>query len=133
MVKQWSFRLSLFFYGSAAQAARPLQYVRAQIQALNKIGQHETSSLTRFNYKNSYFLKRAARKATLTIHGGETTIIEKPFRASGFEYQIEEAMRCIRAGKLQSDVITWKDTLGNMRTMDQILTQIGVEYPFCPR
>jgi predicted dehydrogenase len=75
----------------------------------------------------------AAKKATLTIHGGETTVIEKPFRASGFEYQIEEAMSCIRAGKLQSDVIPWKDTLGNMRTMDQMLTQIGVEYPFCRR
>ena len=75
----------------------------------------------------------AAKKATLTIHDGETTIIEKPFRASGFEYQIEEAIRCIRAGKLQSDVIPWKDTLGNIRTMDQVLTQIGVEYPFSPR
>jgi len=75
----------------------------------------------------------AAKKATLTIHDGETNIIEKPFRASGFEYQIEEAIRCIRAGKLQSDVIPWKDTLGNMRTMDQVLTQIGVEYPFSPR
>lgn len=75
----------------------------------------------------------AAQKATLTIHGGNTTIIEKPFRASGFEYQIEEAMRCIRQGKLQSDVIPWKDTLGNMRTMDQILSQIGVEYPFSAR
>lgn len=75
----------------------------------------------------------AARSATLTIHDGEVTTIEEPFRASGFEYQIEEAMRCIRAGKLQSDIIPWKDTLGNMRTMDEMLTQIGVNYPFTMR
>jgi len=55
------------------------------------------------------------------------------FRASGFEYQTEEAMRCIRAGKLQSDVIPWKDTLGNVRTMDEMLNQIGVDYPFTTR
>lgn len=74
----------------------------------------------------------AAKRATLTVDG-EVTVFEGPFRASGFEYQTEEAMRCIRAGKLQSEVIPWRDTLGNMRTMDEMLTQIGVEYPFSPR
>jgi len=75
----------------------------------------------------------ATRTATLTTHDGKVTVFKEPFRASGFEYQTEEAMRCIRAGKLQSDVIPWKDTLGNMRTMDEILTQIGVDYPFTTR
>ena len=75
----------------------------------------------------------ATEKATLKVEDEESVTIESPFRASGFEYQTEEAMRCIRTGKLQSDVIPWKDTLGNMQTMDQILTQIGVEYPFAKR
>lgn len=75
----------------------------------------------------------AAQRATLTLSNGETTVFDGSFRASGFEYQTEEAMRCIRAGKLQSDVIPWRDTLGNMRTMDEMLTQIGVDYPFSPR
>lgn len=74
----------------------------------------------------------AARRAVLTVNG-EETVFEGPFRASGLEYQTEEAMRCIRAGKLQSEVIPWRDTLGNMRTMDEMLTQIGVAYPFSPR
>lgn len=75
----------------------------------------------------------AAQRATLTVKDGDVVTIEKPFRASGFEYQTEAAMRCIRAGKLQSEVIPWKDTLGNMRTMDEILTQVGVNYPFTTR
>lgn len=71
----------------------------------------------------------ATTKATLHTDGQELTI-EKPLRAGGFEYQTEEAMRCIRAGKLESPGMTHADTLANMELMDTIRSQIGLKYSF---
>lgn len=71
----------------------------------------------------------ATTKVTLMTDGQELTI-EKPLRASGFEYQTEEAMRCIRAGLLESPKMSHADTLANMKHMDTIRAAIGVKYPF---
>ena len=38
----------------------------------------------------------------------------------GFTYEIEEAMGCIRAGKLESDVVPWQDTLDCAMLFDRI-------------
>lgn len=71
----------------------------------------------------------ATTKATLVTDGQELTV-EKPLRAGGFEYQTEEAMRCIRAGLLESPGMIHADTLANMELMDNIRAQIGLKYPF---
>lgn len=71
-----------------------------------------------------------ATKATLCIDGEDARSIELPFRSTGFEYQIEEVMRCIEAGKLQSDIMSWQDTINTMHTMDEIRRQIGLDYAF---
>lgn len=68
-------------------------------------------------------------KATLITDGQEFTV-SRPLRAGGFEYQTEEAMRCIRAGLLESPGMSHADTLANMELMDGIRTQIGLKYPF---
>ena len=62
--------------------------------------------------------------------GGKQTTYHEPFRSQGFEYQIEEAVRCIRGGKLESPSMTHADSLANMRLMDTIREQVGVKYPF---
>lgn len=74
-----------------------------------------------------------ATKAVLKVKGEEELAIELPFRATGFEYQIEEVMNCIAQGKLQSDVISWQNSINTMKTMDEIRRQIGLEYPFLNR
>ncbi len=71
----------------------------------------------------------AATQATL-VAGRPTETVSKPFRGSGFEYQIEEAMRCIRAGLLESPAMSHADTLANMQLMDNIRATIGLKYPF---
>ncbi|MBK8944654.1 MAG: Gfo/Idh/MocA family oxidoreductase [Ignavibacteriae bacterium] len=71
----------------------------------------------------------AATKATLYINESEITE-ERPFRATGFEYQIEEAMDCIKTGKLQSDEMSHERTLSNMKLMDDIRKSIGLKYSF---
>ncbi|MCB0749863.1 MAG: Gfo/Idh/MocA family oxidoreductase [Ignavibacteriae bacterium] len=71
----------------------------------------------------------AATKATLTIDGKEITE-ERPFKATGFEYQIEEVINCIKNGKLQSDEMTHERTLANLLLMDNIRKEIGLQYSF---
>lgn len=71
----------------------------------------------------------ASTKASLFVNDEELTI-SRPLRAGGFEYQTEEAMRCIRAGLLESPGMSHADTLANMELMDSIRIGIGVKYPF---
>jgi predicted dehydrogenase len=68
-------------------------------------------------------------KATLTV-GGEETVATLPFRRNGFEYEIEEAMRCIQGGRGESEQMPLAATLATMRTMDEIRRQIGLRYAF---
>jgi len=70
-----------------------------------------------------------AKKATLYI--GDKKITEEcPFRATGFEYQIEEAMNCICENKLESSIMPHIHTLENMMLMDSIRNKIGLKYSF---
>jgi predicted dehydrogenase len=71
----------------------------------------------------------AATQATL-VTSDQTLTVSRPFRGGGFEYQTEEAMRCIRAGLLESPGMTHADTLANMQLMDNIRAEIGLRYPF---
>jgi len=73
-----------------------------------------------------YFL--AAKHALLDCNGTLATI-HQPLRGGGFEYQIEEAMRCVRAGAIESPLMPHADTLATMATMDEIRRQIGLRYP----
>jgi len=68
-------------------------------------------------------------KATLYANNEEITE-NRPFRATGFEYQTEEAMRCIREGKLESPIMPLDQTLANMKLMDSIRKEIGLKYSF---
>jgi predicted dehydrogenase len=68
-------------------------------------------------------------RATLTVEGTETAAA-LPFRRNGFEYQIEEAMSCIRGGRAESEGMPPASTLANMETMDEIRRQIGLRYSF---
>ncbi|MEN8240915.1 MAG: Gfo/Idh/MocA family oxidoreductase [Chloroflexota bacterium] len=70
-----------------------------------------------------------ATKATLVRADKEKTV-RKPFKASGFEYEIDEVCRCIRAGLLESPVHPHRQILTTMRLMDAIRERLGVVYPF---
>ena len=55
--------------------------------------------------------------------GITNTQIEVPdstYEKNGFTYEIQDAIRCIQAGKLESDVVPWKDTLACAKLFDKI-------------
>ncbi len=71
----------------------------------------------------------AASTATLSTEGQELTVTN-PLKGGGFEFEIAEAMRCIRAGLLESPSISHAHTLATMELMDAIRAEIGLKYPF---
>ena len=68
-------------------------------------------------------------KATLKVGRKEKTV-RKRLRNRGFEYEIEEAQRCIQAGMIESPGMSHADTLANMELMDAIRAEVGLKYPF---
>jgi predicted dehydrogenase len=71
-----------------------------------------------------------ATAANLTKRNAEPIMINRPFRINGFEYEIEEAIRCIREGRIESERIPHDETYKTLKWMDQIRRDIGLRYPF---
>ena len=49
--------------------------------------------------------------------------------AMGWQFQVAEVARCVRAGALESEVMSHSDTLEVMRVLDEARRQLGVVYP----
>jgi dihydrodiol dehydrogenase / D-xylose 1-dehydrogenase (NADP) len=76
-----------------------------------------------------------ATQATLTIDAGaadsnEQRTVSCGFRATGLEYEIEEAVDCILTGELESPGMSLDDTLDTMKLMDQLRSAMGLTYKF---
>ncbi|MCQ2982448.1 MAG: Gfo/Idh/MocA family oxidoreductase, partial [Treponemataceae bacterium] len=56
--------------------------------------------------------------------------IALPFGITGYEYEFEEAVRCITAGLGESPRHTWADALHLIETLDACRKQWGLKYPF---
>jgi predicted dehydrogenase len=62
--------------------------------------------------------------------GAPPETVSAPFAVNGFEGEIEETMRCARAGLVESPRLTHADTLAVLGWMDAIRARLGVRYPF---
>jgi predicted dehydrogenase len=71
-----------------------------------------------------------ATAATLSRPDRTTETAQAAFRINGFEEQIEETMRCVRAGLTESARMTHEETLAIVGALDELRRQIGVRYPF---
>lgn len=54
---------------------------------------------------------------------------KETFRVNGYEYEAAEVNRCLREGLLESPLNPLKETLENMKLMDEIRAQWGLTYP----
>jgi predicted dehydrogenase len=70
-------------------------------------------------------IQRATRLVVHTDDGEE--IIEGP--SPGFEPEIAEVERCLRAGELESPAVPLADTVGILDVLDEARRQLGVHYP----
>ena len=72
----------------------------------------------------------AASQATIQITGQATYTHSNPHRYNGFEYQMEEVIRCVRAGLIESPMMPHRESLELAANLQQIREHIGVKYPF---
>ena len=69
-----------------------------------------------------------ARTATLST-GDKEEEVTLEYAGNGYECEAAEVARCVREGKLESDLMSHRDTLANMQTLDAIREQWGLKYP----
>lgn len=69
------------------------------------------------------------RTATLHMHGRFSHTYAPDVRGHGYVYEAEEAMACLRQGKLESPGMTLAESLVVMEIMDEIRRQGGLQYP----
>ncbi|MCI6885950.1 MAG: Gfo/Idh/MocA family oxidoreductase [Lachnospiraceae bacterium] len=69
-----------------------------------------------------------AEKLHVKLADGTEDTIELPEEINGFEYQIREAERCVKAGMTTSDVLKKSDTLEILELMDQIRKSWGMRF-----
>lgn len=61
---------------------------------------------------------------------GEAYTIESPFEINGFEYEIREVTRCVRAGKTHSEIFKPGDSVAVLRLMDEIRKSWNMKFSF---
>lgn len=118
--------------GVDEQAAILLSYDAGQVASLSCAITTRTSQDARiFGTKGAIHIPNFSRatSATLEVFGKEPLQIEIPFTDNGFEYQVLEVINCLRAGKLESDVMPLDESLSIIKTMDVARAQWGLGYP----
>ncbi len=66
---------------------------------------------------------------TIYRNGKEPEFISEPVEGSGFRFEIEEAMECLKESKIESNIMPHSQTVEIMRIMDELRFQWGLEYP----
>lgn len=67
---------------------------------------------------------------TLTLtRDGKDEVVDCPITGNGYNYEAEEVERCVRAGLLESDIMTHAESIEIMDTLDTLRAQWGVKYP----
>uniref|UniRef100_A0A7C1JGE5 Gfo/Idh/MocA family oxidoreductase n=1 Tax=Caldilinea aerophila TaxID=133453 RepID=A0A7C1JGE5_9CHLR len=56
-------------------------------------------------------------------------VIRCPYIANGYSHEAIEVANCVRAGKLESDIMPLDESVRIMAIMDEIRRQIGMKYP----
>ncbi|MFM2088311.1 MAG: hypothetical protein RLZZ237_3180, partial [Pseudomonadota bacterium] len=59
---------------------------------------------------------------------GERRVIDAPFAGNGYAHEAIEAMRCIRAGLLESPLMPHEESVALMANLDAMRRQIGLVY-----
>lgn len=63
------------------------------------------------------------------IKEGQSETFAPPFEGNGYNYEAAAVGRCLREGKLESDVMPLEETRAIVATMDAIRAEWGLKYP----
>ena len=68
-------------------------------------------------------------KIRLIKPDGSETVFDFEFKSNGYEFEAQEVTDCILAGKTQSDLWSWEESLQLIEMMDSIRRECGIIYP----
>ena len=66
----------------------------------------------------------------VTLFDGSETYYPRIYSGHGLREEAEVFKQLVVSGKQQSKILTWKDTVDIMHTLDTVRSQIGLRYPF---
>lgn len=66
---------------------------------------------------------------TIQLHGQEEKVVKIPFVSNGLNYQAQEVNKCLKAGKLESEVMPLDESLEIMKILDALRAEWGLKYP----
>ena len=66
----------------------------------------------------------------VVLFDGSVTQYPHTYTGHGLREQAEAFKQLVQSGKNQSEILTWKDTVDIMGTLDAVRSQIGLRYPF---
>jgi predicted dehydrogenase len=66
----------------------------------------------------------------VVLNDGTVTEYPNTYTGHGLREQAETFKQLVRSGKLESDILTWADTVDIMKSLDAVREQIGLKYPF---
>lgn len=64
------------------------------------------------------------------LNDGSVTEYPSAYTGHGLREQAESFKQIVQSGEVESKVLTWKDTVDIMKSMDTVRSQIGLRYPF---
>lgn len=68
--------------------------------------------------------------AAITVNaGGKSEEVSMPYECQGMNYEAQEVINCLRAGKTESAIMPLDESLSIMKTMDELRSQWGLKYP----
>ncbi len=66
----------------------------------------------------------------VVLNDGTVTQYPNTYTGHGLREQAESFKQLVQTGKVQSEILSWQDTIDIMKTMDAVREQIGLKYPF---
>ena len=100
--------------------------------ALQTIGMQIDRQGALYFDKASVYLPDFQGAFSMTVQpvGGEPYTVECPPDVNGFEYEIREVSRCVRAGLSHSDIFRPEDSVAVLRLMDEIRESWDMKFMF---
>lgn len=119
--------------GVDEQAAIVLGYAGGQLATLTTAIRtnipHEALILGTAGYIRLHEQWWCPTRLTVQRDGQPAETIALPYQGNGYHYEAAEAMRCLRAGEIESPVLPHAETLVIMQTLDALRAQWGLRYP----
>jgi hypothetical protein len=68
-------------------------------------------------------------RLTVTLYGESEKVIDENMVGNGMNYEADEIMRCLRAGKIESPLMPLDESVRIMETLDTIRAHLDFKYP----